>query len=119
MFDDVWKWSAGTSTTAYQIWGWGASNLVLALGWVKSRFDAWPFWLGELLLGGPLMAALLWRQWQENRLDRAVWSYGVFLFAFFFVSRFLNENYLSYILAFLALGALIREDAGGSIVHEG
>ncbi len=23
MFDDVWKWSAGTSATAYQIWGWG------------------------------------------------------------------------------------------------
>ena len=111
MFDDVWKWSAGTSETAYQIWGWGASNLVLAFGWVKSRFDAWPFWLVELLVAGPLMAALLWRQWQENRLGRALWSYGVFLFAFFFVSRFLNENYLGYILAFLVLGALVQEDA--------
>ncbi len=52
LIDDVWKWSAGTSATAYQIWGWGASNLVLALGWVKSRFDVWPFWVAELLAGG-------------------------------------------------------------------
>lgn len=113
MFDDVWKWSAGTSATAYQIWGWGASNLLLALGWVKSRFDVWPFWLPELLVGVPLMAALLMRQWRENTLSRALWGYALFLFAFFFVSRFLNENYLGYIMAFLGLGALVL-DASGS-----
>lgn len=107
LFDDVWKWSAGTSDTAYQIWGWGASNLTLALGWVRSRFDVWPFWAPELLLGAPLMVLLLVRQWRENTLGRALWGYALFLFAFFFVSRFLNENYLGYIAALLALGALV------------
>lgn len=109
MFDDVWKWSAGTSSSAYQIWGWGASNLVLAAGWVASRFDMWPFWLPELLVGVPLMAALLVRQWRENTLARALWGYALFLFVFFFVSRFLNENYLGYITAFLGLGALVLD----------
>ena len=108
MFDDVWRWSSGTSPTAYQIWGWGASNLLLALGWVQSRFDYWPFWLPQLLVGIPLMAGLLWRQMRDNRLARALWSYGLFLFAFFFVSRFLNENYLGYVLAFLVLGTLVE-----------
>ncbi len=107
MVDDVWKWSNGARPTGYQIWGWGASNLVLALGWVESRFAQWPFWAPELLIGAPLMAALLARQWRENWLGRALWSYALFLFAFFFVSRFLNENYLGYILAFAALGALV------------
>ena len=106
LFDDVWRWSSGTSDTAYQIWGWGAANLVIALGWVQSRFDYWPFWLPELLVGAPVLAALLWRQVRDNSLARALWGYGLFLFAFFFVSRFLNENYLGYILAFLALGML-------------
>jgi hypothetical protein len=32
-----------------------------------------------------------------------------FLFIFFYTSRFLNENYLGYILAFLALGTLASE----------
>ncbi len=109
MFDDVWKWSAGTSATAYQIWGWGASNLVLAFGWVKSRFDVWPFWLPEVLVAAPLMIALLVRQWRANTLARALWGYALFLFAFFYVSRFLNENYLGYITAFLALGALVAD----------
>lgn len=107
MYDDVWQWSSGTSQTAYQIWGWGASNLVLALGWVKNRFDYWPFWLLELIVGLPLMLALLWHQARENTTARALWGYGLFLLAFFFVSRFLNENYLGYVLACLALGSLV------------
>ncbi len=42
-YDDVWRWSNGQGETGYQIWGWGASNFVLALGWVSNRFDEWPF----------------------------------------------------------------------------
>jgi len=107
MFDDVWRWSNGTSTTAYQIWGWGASNVVLAAGWVKSRFDYWPFWLPQLIIGLPLLVLLLRRQaLRENSPARAFWGYGLFLLAFFFFSRFLNENYLGYITAILAVGAL-------------
>lgn len=106
LIDDVWRWSSGASQTAYQIWGWGAANWLLALGWVESRFSYWPFWLPELLVGLPLMLALLWRQMRDNTTARALWGYGLFLLAFFFVSRFLNENYLGYILACLALGAL-------------
>jgi hypothetical protein len=107
MFDDVWRWSSGTASTAYQIWGWGASNFVLALGGVADRFVYWPFWVTELLIALPVLLALLWRQRSDNTLSRALWGYGIFLLAFFFVSRFLNENYLGYIAAFLALGALV------------
>jgi hypothetical protein len=110
MYDDVWRWANGTSSRAYQIWGWGASNLLLAFGWVTSRFAYWPFWIPELLLGLPLMAWLLWRQLRENGLGAALWGYGLFILVFFFVSRFLNENYLGYLVAILVLGALA--DAG-------
>ena len=111
MIDDVWRWSNGTSATAYQIWGWGASNLILALGWVGSRFDPWPFWLPQLVLGLPLTLALLGRQARENTAARAFWSYGLFLLVFFFVSRFLNENYLGYLLACLVIGALAEGES--------
>jgi hypothetical protein len=106
MIDDVWAWSNGTSATAYQIWGWGASNLLLATGQVASRFIYWPFWIPQLICGLPLLAVLLWRQIRANTPARALWGYGLFLFVFFYVSRFMNENYLGYILALLALGAL-------------
>ena len=32
LYDDVWRWSSGTAEKAYQIWGWGASNLLLGVG---------------------------------------------------------------------------------------
>lgn len=106
LYDDVWRWSSGQGETGYQIWGWGASNFVLAAGWVRDRFQAWPFWLAEVLVGIPLLAWLLWRQARDNTLASACWHYALFLLGFFFVSRFLNENYLGYVLAFLALGIL-------------
>ena len=107
MFDDVWAWSNGTSSTAYQIWGWGASNLLLASGQVASRFAYWPFWLPQLLIGLPLLLALLWRQTAKTApVGRC--RLALFLFVFFFFSRFMNENYLGYLLAVLGLGALVR-----------
>jgi len=112
MFDDVWAWSNGTSSTAYQIWGWGASNLLLASGQVANRFAYWPFWLPQLLIGLPLLLALLWRQTRENSAGRALWSCALFLFVFFFFSRFMNENYLGYLLAMLGLGALVEVGPG-------
>jgi hypothetical protein len=105
MYDDVWQWANGASATAYQIWGWGASNLVLALGWIGSRFAYWPFWIPQLLIAAPLAGWLLWRQTRENTLGRALWSYALLLFAFLFFSRFLNENYLGYLLAVLMLAS--------------
>jgi hypothetical protein len=108
LYDDVWRWSSGQGETGYQIWGWGASNFVLAAGWVSDRFDQWPFWLLEIVVALPVLIWLVRRQQQANSLANATWHYGLFLLIFFYVSRFLNENYLGYILAFLAMGILCR-----------
>lgn len=117
MYDDIWRWSSGQGDTGYQIWGWGASNFVLALGWVADRFGQWPFWLVELLIAVPLLAWFLWRQLQENTLANACWHYGLLLFGFFYVSRFLNENYLGYLLAFLAIGMLASAGVARTAGH--
>ena len=113
LYDDVWRWSTGQGETGYQIWGWGASNFVLALGWVSDRFGQWPFWLPELLVAGPLLGWFVWRQVQDNSLANACWHYGLLLFGFLYVSRFLNENYLGYLLAFLAVGILAENSRQG------
>ena len=108
-WDDVWRWAAGTAETHYQIWGWGASNFVLAFGGLASRFDYWPFWIPELVVALPLLIWLGWRQIRGNTIGAASWHYALLLLAFLFVSRFLNENYLGYILAFLAMGYFVVE----------
>jgi len=106
IYDDLWRWSSGQGETGYQIWGWGGSNFVLALGLVADRFVQWPFWAPMVALAAPLLLWLLWRQVRANTLSNACWHYGLFMLGFFYVSRFLNENYLGYILAFLAIGIL-------------
>ena len=105
MVDDVWRWSSGTTDTAYQIRGWGLANVVLALEIVKSRLDYFPFWIAEAILGIPLMIALLWRQWtRDNSVGAMVYGFAIFSLVFLFSSRFFNENYVGFLLACLALG---------------
>jgi hypothetical protein len=110
LIDDVWRWAAGSTETHYQIWGWGASNFVLAFGGLESRFDPWPFWILEVAVALPLLLWLGWRQTRHNTVAAACWHYALLLFGFLYVSRFLNENYLGYILAFLALGYFAVQD---------
>jgi len=109
-YDDVWRWSSGQGETGYQIWGWGASNFVLMLGLVTNRFGQWPFWLLEGIVALPLLLWFLRRQQQNNQPGLALWHYATLLALFFYFSRFLNENYLGYLLAFFALGYLLSEE---------
>jgi Gpi18-like mannosyltransferase len=108
MIDDIWRWSAGTIPTAYQIRGWGFSNAVLALNLVASRLDYFPFWIFELIIGLPVLVVLLWRQvTRDSSLAAMFWGFTVFSFVFLYFSRFLNENYLGFLAACLALGYFV------------
>ena len=109
MLDDVWRWSAGTAETPYQIRGWGLSNFILAFSLVPDRLAYWPFWILELLIVTPLLIALLWRQTRHNTIGAMLYHYVLLLLAFFYVSRFLNENYLGYLLALFALAYFSEE----------
>ncbi len=107
--DDVWRWAAGTSASHYQIWGWGFANFILATGALPDRFASWPFWIPELLITIPLLIILLVRQLRHNTLGNLCWHGALLLFAFAYFSRFLNENYVGFILALLTLGYFLQE----------
>ncbi len=109
--DDVWRWAAGATPTHYQIWGLGFANFVLASGALTDRFASWPFWLPELLATLPLLGLLLHRQLRHNGIAPACWHGGLLLFTFAYFSRFLNENYLGFLLALFALGYYLNPDA--------
>lgn len=104
LYDDVWRWSNGKGETGYQIWGWGLSNFVLGFGLVTDRFSQWPFLITQAIIAGPILLWVLYRQLKDNTISAACWHYALFLLAFFYASRFLNENYLGYVTAFFAIG---------------
>jgi hypothetical protein len=103
LVDDVWGWGSGTAKVPYQIRGWGFANFILALGLVESKLDYFPFWIPELFICLPLLLFLLWKQVRTNTLGAVFYGYSALMFVFFYFSRFLNENYLGFILAFVAL----------------
>ncbi len=111
MVDDIWRWAAGTAKVSYQIRGWGVANFILALGLVESRLSYFPFWILEVAFGLPLAIGLGLRLYRSPSLKVALWAYGLTLFVFFYFSRFLNENYLGYILAIMALGYWLGDSA--------
>lgn len=115
LYDDVWRWSSGQGETGYQIWGWGISNFVLALGWVEDRFGQWPFWIVQVAVTLPVLLWFLRRQQRHNVLGAACWHYALLLLVFFYASRFLNENYLGFIFAFLAVGYGVSGDDDDSL----
>ena len=110
MFEDVWRWSAGTTEAPYQMRGWGLSNFILALGLVPDRLAYWPFWITELLVAGPLLALGLWRQARHNTLSAMLHGYVVLLLGFFYGSRFLNENYLGFLVSVMAVALVAGVD---------
>ena len=109
MYDDVWRWSAGLGPTGYQIWGWGASNYILGLGWVSDRFEYWPFMIPGLIVSVPLLLLLLWRQVHANTMSTMLYGYVILLLAYSYVSRFLQPNYLGYMLGCLVLAMTIDD----------
>ena len=79
------------------------------VGWVTDRFDYWPFVIPALLVTLPLLWFLLRRQLRTNTMPMMLYAYVILLFAFFYVSRFLQPNYLGFMLGFLALALTLDE----------
>ncbi len=109
MIDDVWRWSAGTSEVPYQIRGWGVANWVLARGLVESRLSNFPFWIMQVAICLPLLVGLLWKQTgnrDENSIASIAWNGAILFLVYAFFSRFMNENYVGFVTALLAIGVL-------------
>lgn len=103
--DDIYRYPAGSLTTSYPISGFGISDLMVSSGIIKSIWDYYPFIYLQAAIAGPLLVVLLYLQRMRNSLTQLVISASVFSFTFWFLSRFFNWNYVSY-LTFFTLAAL-------------
>ncbi len=101
--DTVLYYNAGIPD-AYPISGYGLAELLLRLGILKTRYDAFPFVIPQLVVTLPM----LWLGWRTLRRQPTLgtWmaAYVCQFFAFAFFSRLFNDNYL---FVFLAVSACI------------
>lgn len=109
-YDDVRRWSSGQGPTGYQIWA-GRQQFRARAGASDSPFCAVAL-LDSTDCGGRADVNLVCGASDAEQYvgDRLLALRVLFLLVFFYASRFLNENYLGYVLAFLAIGTLAGDN---------
>jgi hypothetical protein len=102
-----WDDTVGSVSSDYRITGYGLSALLLNTGVIDDRFGYYPFLPLALLLWLPLTAWLLWNQWRAGALWMAAGGFAVSMFVLLFLSRILQNSFLVWPLAGIALALLL------------
>ncbi len=103
----VWDWKAfydstigylnGSIQHSYPISGYGFGSSLVELGIISNKFSYYPFIIWQLLFGFPVLLILLKFINKEKTLKSVIASYGIFLFIFWYFSRYFNNSHIAYI----------------------
>lgn len=88
---------SGTASHSYPISGYGLGALLGQLGGIGDKFAYYPFWIWQMVFGLPLMVILFRWQKSQNTVPRLILAYGIFLFVFWYLSRYFNNSHLGYL----------------------
>ncbi len=107
--EDIIAYPAGTIATSYPINGYGLSRILVTLHVLPNTRAAFPIGLFAVVLV-PLLALLLRHMWHKFTLGNMLLCYVAFLWPFWFVSRFFNENYMGVVAIVMTLAAIMLHD---------
>jgi len=111
--DDVLKYLTGSSPTSYPLWGMGFGFLLRLVGLVDSEATYVPFWIPQLLIGGPMLCLLLVYQARYDRM-RAFWfGFATLQLVMGYFSRIFQDNYLAIIMSMFSFAFLSEERQTG------
>ncbi len=88
---------SGSTPNSYPISGYGFGALLREFDFIKDSSSYYPFWIWQALIGLPLMIWLINWQKKENSVQKLIIIYGIFLFVFWYFSRYFNNSHLGYI----------------------
>jgi uncharacterized membrane protein len=113
LWDDTVAYGAST----YRIIGYGLAGILVETGVIERRTDPYPFGLLVLLIWVPLTAWLVWNHLRSATLWLGAVAFTVSMFALLFLSRVLQNSYLVWPLAGVAVTCLLaaadRSEAAG------
>ncbi len=116
-YDDTVAYISGNASgLSYPIRGYSLGFLLVSLGVIDSPYGTFPFWLPQLLLGLPLLLALLWQQYRGSATRQAalglVWfNAGLFLLVWGILTRFFHHNYFGFTIILMFVGYALLADA--------
>lgn len=88
---------SGAVSHSYPISGYGFGMVLNQLGLIKDMKSYYPFIIWQMLIGIPLFV-LLFRMLKKNpSVKKLILYYGVFLFVFWYFSRYFNNSHVAYL----------------------
>lgn len=88
---------SGNTPNSYPISGYGLGMLLYQLGIIKDLHQYYPFQIWQILIGLPLLVILIRFLKKAPTVSRLILVYGIFLFVFWYLSRYFNNSHLGYL----------------------
>lgn len=88
---------SGNVEHSYPISGYGFGKLLEELGVITDLHAYYPFIYWQIAIALPVMIILLWYVWKKPSVKNLIVSYGIFLFVYWYFSRYFNNSHLGYL----------------------
>lgn len=107
--DGVYNFPAGTLKTSFPIMGYGFSSILREAKILKDS-AYFPFQILQLLFSLPVFVLCLKYLKKNINLQSLINTYAVFLFIFWFFSRFFLDNYIGFLIMLFLTSELFKTD---------
>lgn len=96
-YDSTILYLSGNIATGYPISGYGFGQVLHEIKVIKNLHDYYPFQLWQLLICLPLLGVLVRYLSQGPSVKRMIVCYGLFLFVYWYFSRYFNNSHVGYL----------------------
>jgi len=88
---------SGNIEHSYPISGYGLGVMLNQFGFIKDVHQYYPFVIWQIIIGLPLIGYLIMYLKKYPTVNRLILVYGIFLFVFWYLSRYFNNSHLGYL----------------------
>lgn len=88
---------SGNIVNGYPISGYGWGMILAQMGIIKDMNQYYPFQVWQAVFGVPLLIILIRNLKNNLTVSRLILVYGIFLFVFWYFSRYFNNSHLGYL----------------------
>jgi len=94
---------SGSTEHSYPVSGYGLGKLLESFGFIKDVYAPYPFHIWQFIICVPLLIFLINYFKKHSDVKTIIVMYGIFLFVFWYLSRYFNNSHLGYLsLIFIA-----------------
>lgn len=96
-FDSTVLYLSGDTMHSYPISGYGFGMVLNQIGVISNVHQYFPFTIIQIIIGVPVLVSLLLFLRKRPSVDRLILVYGIFLFVYWYFSRYFNNSHLGYL----------------------